>query len=368
VALAYQVLAEDGTPLEAHFDVDGDTIVFHSRGGTKGRNARNVDYARGLRLLFQRLIEAGHPVQKAWVDSSRVQAMPISDRLILDANDAEATPSEQVSRMASRMQAIGRDIASKSGHGNSTKRIRLQLAADILSAGILPAIRSALINRDFRSEERLPVSELEKVTPEHLLIAVQRLLAGYTDHGFGESTDYDVLLEDGSRLPPKAVFGLAASEALGYRVMPRHFVGGLDSPCFRILERAGYQIVPKGKRIAVQPEPDRPDPEWLEGTPKLRQHFRRERVPSLREAKKAEFRRRHDGRLFCERCGDNPVEKYKTVDAEACIEVHHARVQVSKMEEGHRTRLEDLQCLCANCHRLAHREIRHADADGAEDH
>lgn len=57
------------------------------------------------------------------------------------------------------------------------------------------------------------------MTAEHLFNAVQRLLAG-ADHGFGESTDYDVVLDDGTRLPPKAVFGLAASEALGYDVIP----------------------------------------------------------------------------------------------------------------------------------------------------
>jgi hypothetical protein len=355
--LAYQVLAEDGTPLDAHFDVKGNTIVFHSRGGTKGKSAKNVHYARGLRLLIQRLIESGHPVQRAWVDSSRVQAIPIADRVILDAKDADTSSAEQVSRMASRMQAIGRGATSKSDHGNSTKRIRIQLGADILRDGILSSLRAIPARRDFRSEERLPASELEKVTSEHLFVAVERLLEGRTDHGFGDSTDYDVLLEDGLRLPPKAIFGLAASDALRYPVGPRSFAAGLGSQCFRILEEAGYRVVSKGEATAIPPGEGRIDLEWSEGTPKLQKHLRRERSASLREAKKAEFRRKHDGRLFCERCSEDPVETYKTADAEACIEVHHARVQISEMQDGHRTRLEDLQCLCANCHRLAHRQI-----------
>lgn len=359
--MSYQVLAEDGTPLDAHFDVDENTIVFHSRSGAKGGNGRNTDYARALRLLIQRLTDIGYPAQKAWVDSSHVQALPVANRVILDADDAEVSPSEQVSRMASRMQAIGRAATSKSRHGSYTKRIRLQFAGDIVSAGILPATRSIPVKRDFRSEERLPVTEFEKVTPEHLLIAVQRLLAGYSDHGFGDSIDYDVAVDDGLRLPPKAVFGLAATEALGYRVEPRHFVGGLDSPCFRILERAGYRIVPKHETDDIRAESDRMDPEWSEGTPQLRLHLRRERAASLREAKKAEFRRRHADRLFCERCGEDPVEKYKTKAAEACIEVHHARVQIAEMQGGHRTRLEDLECLCANCHRLEHSKMRKED-------
>jgi 5-methylcytosine-specific restriction protein A len=33
-------------------------------------------------------------------------------------------------------------------------------------------------------------------------------------------------------------------------------------------------------------------------------------------------------------------------------------VQVSEMQRGHKTQLEHLQCLCANCHRLVHREMR----------
>src|SRR5262245_10821363 len=56
---------------------------------------------------------------------------------------------------------------------------------------------------------RLPASELRKVTPGYVFNAIRRLLAGFTAHRFGKSTDYDVLLEDGTRLAPKAVFGLA---------------------------------------------------------------------------------------------------------------------------------------------------------------
>jgi predicted HNH restriction endonuclease len=44
--------------------------------------------------------------------------------------------------------------------------------------------------------------------------------------------------------------------------------------------------------------------------------------------------------------------------AEACLEVHHSRVAVADMEQGHETALEDTQLLCANCHRLVHREMK----------
>jgi hypothetical protein len=357
--MSFQVLSDDGKPLDAHFDVDGDTLIFHSRGGSKGKDARNADYSRALRLLLRRLTAAGYPAQRAWVDSNRVQSIAIAERLILDERDASATSDVQVSRMAARMQVIGRprSATSKSDHGNATKRIRLQLSADVLSKGILSALKSIRVEKDFRSERRLPVSELEKVTAEHLWRAVHRLRHGYTDHRFGDPTDYEVLLEDGLRLPPKAVFGVAASEALAHPVEPGHFTAGLTSPCFRILRDAGYVIVEKGHQDLRAPA-ELLDVEFSEGTPKLRKHLRRERAAGLPEAKKVQFRRNHDGRLFCERCGEDPVEKYGTLYAVACIEVHHAKVQVSKMRDRHTTRLEDLQCLCANCHRLVHREMR----------
>ncbi|WP_446728945.1 HNH endonuclease [Pseudoduganella sp. OTU4001] len=42
------------------------------------------------------------------------------------------------------------------------------------------------------------------------------------------------------------------------------------------------------------------------------------------------------------------------------MEVHHSETQVSQMERGHKTSLDSLQCLCANCHRLVHRQLKGA--------
>lgn len=51
--MAYQIQADDGSLLDAHIDVDGNCIVFHSRGGSKGKNPTNMDYSRALRLLME---------------------------------------------------------------------------------------------------------------------------------------------------------------------------------------------------------------------------------------------------------------------------------------------------------------------------
>ena len=43
---------------------------------------------------------------------------------------------------------------------------------------------------------------------------------------------------------------------------------------------------------------------------------------------------------------------------DACIEVHHQVMQMADMPPGYRSRLEELTCLCANCHRVTHRELK----------
>lgn len=54
----------------------------------------------------------------------------------------------------------------------------------------------------------------------------------------------------------------------------------------------------------------------------------------------------------------DPIEIYGSEHGEACIEIHHRATQVQNMTEGHVTKLDDLQCLCANCHRIVHRVLK----------
>jgi 5-methylcytosine-specific restriction protein A len=56
----------------------------------------------------------------------------------------------------------------------------------------------------------------------------------------------------------------------------------------------------------------------------------------------------------------DPKEVYGEAVGEACIEVHHKEVHLADMAEGHETQLDDLACLCANCHRVIHRELKSA--------
>ena len=204
---------------------------------------------------------------------------------------------------------------------------------------------------------RLPAKELEKVTAKHIWDAVQALLAGDVQHPFGTSIDYDVLADNGTRLPPKAVFGIAATHALGFEVGPDHFSGGLNTPCFRTIQQAGYEIVRKEQQGHTQRiPPSDEEQEWLEGGKKLIVHLASERHPGLSAAKKAAFIEQH-GALFCEQCKRDPVKEYGAI-GKACIEVHHTAVLVSDMKPDHKTKLSDLTCLCANCHRVVHWQLR----------
>lgn len=211
------------------------------------------------------------------------------------------------------------------------------------------------------NSERLPADVLKKATPEYIWRSVQMFQDGDVSHPFGPSTTYDLIDENGARFPPKAVFGIALSLALdGATIEPKHFSGDKASLCFALLRDAGYQIVPKNSDSPSADPALMPEQEWTEGDRKLVSHLTRERAPGLAKAKKAEFRRLH-GKLTCERCKLDPVAVFGTEHAEACIEVHHSTTHVSQMGPQHRTKLDDVECLCANCHRLVHRLLREED-------
>ena len=222
--------------------------------------------------------------------------------------------------------------------------------------------------------------ELRKVTSAHIHKAVGRLLAGEDAPNFAASRDYDVLTDDGIALAPKKVFGLALEEALGINTHPGHFSAGWNQVCFELLEAAGLWIVPKaGAGAAPRPSqgaaevqtelyelaPTEEEKSWIEGNPRIVTHLKRERQPDLAKQKRAEFMAEH-GRLYCEDCGLDPVEKYGPEAGPSCIEVHHHRVHVAHMQAAHATVTGDLQWLCANCHRVLHRRLALGLAYGSD--
>lgn len=208
---------------------------------------------------------------------------------------------------------------------------------------------------DTRYLYRYPAEVLARATPEHIWMAVEQFLNGTVVHAFGPSTEFDLVI-DNAQFPPKAVFGIALSLALNERVEPKNFSGGEGSVCFRLLREAGYTILSKNAKTKAL-SANELERSWVEGTQRIAAHWRTERATGLSAAKKAQFKRQY-GYLYCERCGEVPTKKYGAELGEACIEIHHKTTMVSNMETGHRTTLADLECLCANCHRITHKELR----------
>lgn len=85
-----------------------------------------------------------------------------------------------------------------------------------------------------------------------------------------------------------------------------------------------------------------------EGRARLRVHLRRERSRKLITDFKASL-----SSFACEACGDDMEAIYGELGA-GYIEAHH-KVPVAQIEEGVKTKLSDLAALCANCHRMIHR-------------
>ncbi|MYX34386.1 MULTISPECIES: HNH endonuclease [unclassified Streptomyces] len=89
-----------------------------------------------------------------------------------------------------------------------------------------------------------------------------------------------------------------------------------------------------------------------EGRLLMRRHLARERNKSLRK-KKIDSVLRKGGSLACEACRFDFEEVYGERGA-GYIECHHV-VPLHKAGEG-RTKLSDLALICANCHRMIHRQ------------
>ncbi len=250
----------EGLPLDAAIEIEANSVVLQSRGGTKGSpSASNTDYSDGLRFLLERFGQMRSYFVEAFVDSSRVQKLPVDERMVLTQDDMHKPSKELFTLVSKRMQSVGKPSNLKRHTGNANKRVRFCFSG-------------------------LSIEELERVS----------------------------------------------------------------------------QGISKASASGENQELSSADMFWTEGSVKLVTHLKRERGKGLSEAKKTAFIR-ENGKLFCERCDLDPVVFYGDRAAQSCIEVHHKATMVSDMVAGHVTRLEDLQCLCANCHRYVHIALKKAN-------
>lgn len=203
-----------GSRLDARFSVEQADLILHSRGGAAGSlGAVNADYTRALLLLLSRLSSAAVPVLGAWVDSTAVQSMPLSTRAILSETEGHLYPEAICGLLRRRMKDVRSQPNSKAMGGNSTKRIRIATGFSGTSDELAAMLGGVVSQEDTRLVGRLPADVLRRATPDYIWQAVQKFIEGKVEHSFGPSIDYDLIADDGRRLPPKAVFGLARSMA-----------------------------------------------------------------------------------------------------------------------------------------------------------
>jgi hypothetical protein len=89
---------------------------------------------------------------------------------------------------------------------------------------------------------------LHELTAKDVVAAAEVFDAqGGKVESFEDSSKYEVVI-GGRNYPPKAVFGLAASNKLNQEIRSRHFTGGDSSTSFRILRELGFEIVLKTTR------------------------------------------------------------------------------------------------------------------------
>ncbi len=93
-----------------------------------------------------------------------------------------------------------------------------------------------------------------------------------------------------------------------------------------------------------------------EGTERLAIHRTKERSRKLRTKKLEAFVEKH-GRLFCEVCGFDFERTYGAL-GRSLIEVHHTKA-IADYDEHEETKIEDLVCLCSNCHYVVHRDANY---------
>lgn len=365
---------------DAAIELDANAVILHSRGGALGTSGvRNADYSKALRVIIRRLRDSRRTeITRVLLDSTQAKKQSAEDRVLVTKSEYLSLTDEQfISFIRKRASAWGQQAGAKGG--NSTKQLRVELTPisqlDLRSTLQLQAgsarvksggggsVRSELPKTNGKAS-RLPHSELHKVTAEQIHRAIDLLRAGADAPNFHESSNYDVITGHGDRFAPKKVFGLALQEALGFEIFPGHFSAGKGTPSFSLIQAAGYMIVPKGSvpsrgSSSSATASDFPatddDRAWAEGDQRRVSHLKRERASGLSAKKKAEFFGSHR-RLFCERCGFEPSEVFGEDFLDACLDVHHT-IPIATMSEGQKTKLDDLELLCANCHRYEHRRI-----------
>lgn len=141
-----------------------------------------------------------------------------------------------------------------------------------------------------------------------------------------------------------------ARNALVQRGLLDNSVRGQWSLTAKGRDAARTQVADVGGMTLPATNVDSDEPfDAAEGERVLRTHLTSERSQTLID----EFKARLRGNLSCQACGFDFETTYGLIGA-GYIEAHHT-LPVAAMSAGSTTRVTDLVALCANCHRIIHR-------------
>ncbi|AQS92427.1 hypothetical protein A0U94_14765 (plasmid) [Gluconobacter albidus] len=296
--MTYYLRDTGGQRIRAFIDLENGAVRLHSRGGaTGGRAERNPGYTDAFDAIFDRLCPQDAVIRRVVLDSQKARkgSTPV---VLAESSDFRRLPLGQVkAQIRKRMREHGRAPDAVPNQGNSTKAILVKVSLS----------KSELIRRLLADEVHEADSKVTVVPETYVL---------------GSPAKYDSKGSD------------------------KHSTGSENNARDRKADGSydDYDDVPP-------PEEDR---EWAEGHPRRVAHLKRERASGLADQKRRAFVEDHQ-HLACECCGLIPSMTLG-VHGDAVIEVHH-KLPIAQMSAGHQTRLEDLQCLCANCHRIIHRQM-----------
>ncbi len=346
--------------LNARVDVADGQIILHSRSGG-GIRTRNPDYRLALVEILTRLL--AHSIDySVYLDSSAAhkERPDLKDRYLVSS-----------ARLSLDVEEAASQIIRKSNEGSRSNGAwrRILFAVNGMAAASIIAV----VGQHKPALPPITAGDLSRVSKEHIEAAILEIREGRErPNRFEEGRKYRLIVGDGGTdLPPKKVFGIALAIMLDRPVTPADFSSG--EPIFSVLQLHGFQVVQSvDADQGMQEETDEfiydeadivppveEDIRALEGDRRLQAHYRSERSSSLPRWFRAKFKRLN-GRLLCERCGKDYIAEYGEVLAEACFDVHH-KVPLSERVEAAHTTAEELQLLCANCHRVTHREMSRKD-------
>jgi hypothetical protein len=151
---------ERNATFQVHIIDETPTIIFESRGGTKGTpSERNSEYALGLEIVLARLKIVRATITDIVIETARTKTLPAAKRqLLVEGHHYPLVLEEEMDiprfrqHLSAAQSRVGHAVGAKGG--NPTRRIRIELMQpmDIAPSDLESFLSTG--NRGIRSEER----------------------------------------------------------------------------------------------------------------------------------------------------------------------------------------------------------------------